>query len=170
MMAYRQLDTRNTWQIKHGMSGTRIYKTWHNIRSRCKNPNASKYENYGGKGITICEEWDSSFENFYEWAMENGYEEGLTIDRIDATGNYEPGNCRWATYKEQNNHLSTNHLITFKGETHNITEWAEIVGLSKKCLSERIRRGWEVERALTTSKIDMSNFGNYMKERKSNGV
>ncbi|EOX2763179.1 hypothetical protein ACPE41_000026 [Enterococcus hirae] len=75
-MAYRQLDTRNKWLIKHGMSGTRIYKTWHNIRSRCKNPNASKYENYGGKGITICEEWDSSFENFYEWAMENGYEEG----------------------------------------------------------------------------------------------
>ena len=152
-MAYRQLDTRNTWQIKHGMSGTRIYKTWHNIRSRCKNPNASKYENYGGKGITICEEWDSSFENFYEWAMENGYEEGLTIDRIDGTGNYEPDNCRWVTPKEQANNTRANVRIEWNGINHTLTEWSEITGIKANTIRKRIfELGWSVEHALSIKK------------------
>jgi len=91
----------------HGLSDERLYTTWKNMISRCTNPNHVGYKNYGGRGITVCDEWINSLESFYKWAMNNGYEEGLTIDRINNDGNYEPSNCRWATYKQQANNKRT---------------------------------------------------------------
>lgn len=161
-------ETRFLNNKKHGLSKHPLYKTWHNIRARCKNPNATKYNLYGGKGIKICYEWDNSFKNFYDWSIKNGWEKGLTIERKDNNKNYEPNNCKWANYKEQNNNTSQNHKLTFKGKTMNIVQWAEYLNISQKMLSERIRRGWSIERALTTPNIkkDGFNFGEYIRDFK----
>lgn len=136
--------------ITHNMYKTRIYKVWEDMKSRCDNPHNNRYKNYGGRGITICNSWRENFLNFYEWAINNGYTDKLTIDRIDVNGNYEPSNCRWATPKEQANNRTNNHRITYEGKTLTITQWSEITGINRDALYHRlITRGWDVERALT---------------------
>lgn len=87
---------------KHGFSQSRLYSIWNGMRKRCQNPSTHGYENYGGKGICVCEEWDTDVLSFRKWALANGYEEGLTIDRIDGDADYCPTNCRWVTRSEQN--------------------------------------------------------------------
>lgn len=136
----------------HGMSHSRLYQIWNGMTQRCSNPKTISYKYYGGKGITVCDEWKSCFKTFCEWAMANGYADNLTIDRIDRNGNYEPSNCRWASYKVQQNNTSYNRLLTYCGETHNITQWAEITGIQRSTLYNRIRRGWNVEKALTKNR------------------
>jgi hypothetical protein len=136
-------------KYKHGFAGTRIYKMWQNMKSRCYNKNASKYYLYGGKGIAVCNDWKNDFMSFYIWAKENGYDDSLTIDRIDANKGYSPENCKFATYKEQNNHTTQTHFITYMGLTMGIQAWADYLNVSVKMLSERIRRGWSIERAFT---------------------
>lgn len=93
-------------QKKHGESQTRLYRIWAGMKSRCSNPNSTKFSIYGGKGVKVCTKWANSFEKFRDWAMSNGYADDLTIDRIDSNGNYEASNCRWATYSEQNKNRS----------------------------------------------------------------
>ena len=140
------------------------------MKSRCNNPNASKYHLYGGKGIKVCNEWSQSFIAFHNWAIENGYTDELTLDRIDGNKDYEPSNCRWATYKEQANNTTQNNLITYKGITLTTYQWAEKIGINPNTFSERLRRGWSIERAIETPTMDMSDFGNFMKELKKTNV
>lgn len=137
-------------QKKHGMTGTQLFKCWQGIKNRCNNPNMENYPNYGGRGITYCKEWQN-FEPFMNWALANGYQEGLSIDRIDVNGNYEPSNCRWITMKEQCRNKRDNHYLTYNGETHCIAEWAEITGLKAVTIKRRIMTyKWSVEKTLTT--------------------
>lgn len=137
---------------KHGMSRSRLYNVHRTMLGRCNNPNAHQYENYGGRGIKVCDEWHD-FKKFAEWALANGYREGkrgeCTLDRIDPNGNYEPNNCRWVTMKTQERNRRNNNLVTYNGETHCISEWAEIVGLKCVTLRHRLKAGWSVEKALT---------------------
>ena len=135
---------------KHGLRNTRLYRIWLQIKNRCFNSNTRRYRDYGGRGITMCDEWKNNFKSFYEWSMSHGYSDELTIDRIDNNGNYEPSNCRWVTVKVQNRNARSNHLITYKGETHCIADWADITGLSSTCICNRIKYGWNVERILET--------------------
>lgn len=142
---------------KHNMSHTRIYKIWKEMRNRCNNKKTNVYKWYGGRGISICSEWDN-FNNFQTWAIQNGYNNNLTIDRIDVNGNYEPSNCRWATRKEQANNTTRSIKITINNETHTITEWAKIYNIPAKMIFTRIKRGWDKEEAIITPKLRMERF------------
>lgn len=132
---------------KHGLSKTRLYSIFRNMKCRCYTLSASKYEIYGGRGIKICDEWLTDFLSFYNWAITNDYSDELSIDRINSNDNYEPSNCRWATSKVQNNNTNQNHVISYKGKSQTLAEWADELKLSYKVLSERIRRKWSIERA-----------------------
>lgn len=132
---------------KHKLSKSRINNIWFNIKQRCYNPNNSKYKNYGGRGITVCQEWQDDFMNFYNWAMNNGYQEDLTIDRIDVNGNYEPFNCRWVNLKVQQNNRSNNRLIQYQNQIHTLAEWATITNIKYTTLKRRIDCGWSLEKA-----------------------
>lgn len=124
---------------KHGGYGTSLYHVWVNIKQRCNNPNDTRYKNYGKRGIFICNEWDD-FEIFRNWALDNGYKEGLTIDRINVNDGYYPENCRWTDWITQENNKRNNSYITWGEETHTIAEWARIFGVNYNSLVQRIRR------------------------------
>lgn len=137
----------------HGLTDTRLYTVWANIKARCYYKKDIDYQDYGGRGIIMCEEWRNSFQTFYDWAMENGYDENAekwqcTIERIDVNGNYEPSNCKWATIKEQANNKTNNFNITYKGETKTLAQWAEDLDLPYKTLYARIHcYHWDIEEA-----------------------
>ena len=135
----------------HGKSNEPIYPVWKTMRARCKNKNNKKYPRYGARGIKVCKEWDESFESFYEWAILNGYKDGLTIDRIDNDGDYEPSNCRWVKQKIQQSNKSTNTKIELRGITKTLAEWSRLTGLNHKTITYRLKKGWTAEEALTTS-------------------
>jgi hypothetical protein len=133
------------------MCDSRIYSEWRNLIQRCVNKKATNYERYGGRGITVCNEWKESFINFNTWAEANGYEDSLTIDRINNDGSYEPKNCRWITQKEQNRNKSNNNLITYKGKTKCLTDWAVDLGIGCTTLYYRLKRdNWDVELSFFT--------------------
>lgn len=133
----------------HGLGKPPLYSHWVNMKTRCFNKNNAKYKDYGGRGITICQEW-LNFKIFYEWAMNNGYRKGLSIERIDVNGNYCPENCTWITMAEQARNKRTCKYITFNGITDTVTGWTNRVGFARETIRERLKRGWTVEQALTT--------------------
>lgn len=131
---------------KHGGRHTRLYTIWRHMKSRCTNPNDKKYYRYGARGIKVCQEW-LDFVAFREWALANGYDDKLTIDRIDNDGNYEPSNCKWSTAKEQANNRGyrvDTTVLTWNGETHSLSEWSAILDIKYNTLLERKRKGWEL--------------------------
>ena len=145
-------------RTKHGLRNTQLYRVWSNIKTRCYNPNKDTYQYYGGKGITMYPKWQEDFISFYTWSLENGYKEGLTIDRINPNGNYEPSNCRWVTTTQQQNNKLNNYWITYSGETHTLAEWSNKLNLSYGALRRRIQGlNWSIEKAFTTPVKNMNN-------------
>jgi hypothetical protein len=130
------------------MKGTRLYKTWGNMKSRCYRKKDISYPNYGGRGIVVCDEWRDSFEAFRDWALSHGYRDDLTLDRIDLNGNYEPENCRWQTYKQQANNRRSNKYLECDGKRLTYSEWADLYGITERTISRRIAAGWDAERAI----------------------
>lgn len=137
-------------QSKHRQTNTRLYGIWCAMKSRCGNNNTLAYPDYGCRGITVCEEWKNSFESFMNWANSSGYDEKLSIDRIDNDGNYCPENCRWVDSATQASNRRSNVIYEYNGVSHNISEWSKIMGISYKKLHRRLKSGWPIERALTT--------------------
>ena len=133
----------------HRASKSKLFFIWQAMRRRCYDDKNISFQHYGGRGITVCEEWKLSFESFQAWSLQNGYEEGLSIDRIDVNGNYEPNNCRWVAKTLQSSNRRDSVWLTFKGETKILTDWADILSINQSAIRERLRRGWSVEDALT---------------------
>lgn len=134
----------------HNETHTRLYQIWRNMKARCFNTKNVSYEYYGARGIIVCEEWTKSYKSFRNWALDNNYSDILTIDRIDVNGNYEPSNCRWITNLEQQHNKSNNQFLTYKDKTYCISEWSKITGIKNITIRARIKRGWSIEKTLTT--------------------
>lgn len=140
-----------------------LNKIFNGMKQRCYNVNYNRYNDYGGRGIKLCAEWNNreldrnkrgrfskGFLAFEKWALNNGYIEGLTIDRIDNGKDYSPDNCRWITYKEQANNRRNNRCITYNGKTQTIAQWAEELNMNPRKLRSRLRYGWSIEKAFNT--------------------
>lgn len=147
---------------KHGLSGTRIERIFNAMKQRCFNPNSDAYDYYGGRGIKICDEWlgEEGFISFYNWAVENGYTDKLTIDRIDVNGDYCPENCKWTTRAEQMRNTRRNHYIEMDGETHTVAEWCRIIGIKPGVYYGRISRGYTDYDALKTPLFPVARWMN----------
>lgn len=132
---------------RHGLTHTPIYRAWDAMKRRCQNPSTKFYEEYGGRGISVCDEWQE-FEPFRDWAFENGYSEDLSIDRIDNNGNYCPENCRWTDMHTQSRNKRNNVWITFNGKTMIMSDWANEIGITPYALWNRLKNH-SIEEALT---------------------
>jgi hypothetical protein len=133
----------------HGMSRTPIYQRWAAMIKRTTDTNYPGFADYGGRGITVCERWRTSFQNFYD-DMGATFRRDLSLDRIDNDGNYEPANCRWATNSEQARNRRSSRLLTVHGVTRPLIEWAEMTGINADAIRLRLKHGWSMERAVTT--------------------
>ena len=159
-----------------GKKRTRLNNIYANMKKRCYDTKSEVYSYYGGRGIKICEEWNDrqiihlpnggnsskGYQAFKKWALENGYQDNLTIDRIDPNGNYEPSNCRWVTMKVQSNNLRNNVRLTYKGRTQTIHEWCEELNLNFDRIRDRIcRKGWGVAEAFETKENQRCTYLTY---------
>lgn len=153
-----KLERLKKRSITHDLSKHRLFKIFYGIKSRCYNKKDYHYKWYGSKGIKIYDEWLNDFKNFYDWAMANGYEEHLTIDRINNIGNYEPSNCRWVTMKEQCRNRTSNVYIEYKGEKKTIIEWSEITGIPFKTLYNRFSRKLPLEKIFSKKDLRYKKY------------
>lgn len=136
--------------ITHGLSNHPLYKVWENMKTRCFNSNYHEYHNYGGRGVTVCQEWVSDFKSFYDWSINNGWRNGLDIDK-DIKGNgllYSPETCCFVTEKVNNNHTRDNKYLTYKDETLSMSQMAEKFGVNYYLLRKRLSMGWEIKDAI----------------------
>ena len=148
----RKENARKNGKKNKFVQNKRLYRIWIDMKRRCYNTKRKSYKYYGKKGIYVCEEWKNNFKAFQYWALNNGYKDTLSIDRINNNGNYEPSNCRWATIKQQNNNMSTNHYIEYNNEKYTLKQLCEKYNFDYELIKNRLRYGWTLERAITTPK------------------
>ena len=134
----------------HGDSKTRFHNIWEDMRRRCNDSSRRSYKDYGGRGIKVCDEWQNNYLSFKEWALNNGYADDLSIERIDYNKGYNPENCTWIPMPEQSKNRRMCNFITINGITHIQADWAREYGISPNCLSYRLNHGWDLEEALNT--------------------
>ena len=136
---------------KHNQRHTKLYEVWKTMKQRCYNPNNKGYKNWGGRGIVVCDEWKNNYQAFYEWSMNNGYKEGLSIDRINNDGNYAPSNCRWSDKITQCNNTRQNKYFIINGVSKTIHQWCIEYNVPVNRVRQRLyKRHWNIEKALTT--------------------
>jgi hypothetical protein len=160
-----------SFRTKNGLGKSRINKIYSGMLDRCYNEKNKRFDYYGERGIKVCVEWqgEDGFLNFYNWAMNNGYKDNLTLDRKDVNGNYEPSNCRWATMKEQGNNKTTSVYIEVNGEKRTASQWEEITGVKAATIYIRYRKGYQGEDLITKSLSKVhKNFGKKMKKANKN--
>jgi hypothetical protein len=132
--------------FQHGMSKTRMFKIWAGIRKRCNNPNMTSYSHYGGRGIRVCERWDTFIQFYLD--MKEGYADNLSLERINPNGDYEPSNCKWATAKQQARNKRNTVLLECDGVKRTAAEWEEITGVPRNTIWNRVKRGWTVNQSI----------------------
>jgi len=152
-----QIERASISHTKHGLyydkatgKRSKLYKVWGGMIARCYNPKTESYKYYGGKGIKVNPIWHTYYGEFHKWAIDSGYKEGLSIDRINNQGNYEPSNCRWATNEVQSRNRSNHRFLTLNGDSRTVIDWGNIMEIPYRVLNQRSRRGWSDERTLTT--------------------
>lgn len=135
----------------HGQEPKHLFNCYVNMKTRCYNKNYYLFKHYGGKGITVCDDWlgKYGFNNFRKWAFENGYNDDLSIDRIDNSKSYCPENCRWVTMTIQQNNRTNNRMLTVNGITDTMANWSKRSGINYATIQQRLSRGWSVEDAVT---------------------
>jgi hypothetical protein len=135
---------------RHRLKGHKLYGIWSAMKARCYNKNTAQYKDYGGKGVIVCEEWKNDFISFFRWAMANGWERGLQLDKDTNGGGfiYSPSVCRFVTPKVNSNKRTTSKIIEYNGESKTVSEWADYFGISLKNLYQRMSRGWSFEKCV----------------------
>lgn len=146
------MDVARVKNFKHGLHGSKIYNVWKGMKQRCYYKNHIEYPDYGARGIIVCEEWLNDFQSFYDWSMKNGYKDGLTIDRINTNGNYEPSNCRWVTQKVQSNNKRSSLFVIYKGKRMTVKELSEETGKGYAFLRSHYHKG-DLQRVVPGSRI-----------------
>ena len=145
-----RIESSRKRMTTHGATYTRLYNIWTSMKQRCETSKQEKFiRDYQNRGIKVCKEWHD-FSVFQKWALENGYKENLSIDRIDNNKGYFPENCRWVDNLIQANNKRNNHFLTYNNKTQSIEQWARELGIKGSTIHERLRRGWSVDKTLTT--------------------
>jgi len=144
----REIITGNKYRQTHGQSRTRLYHIWQSMKQRCYDEHVKEFIRYGGRGIGICDTWKSEFIPFYEWAITNGYDDQLTIDRINNNSNYSPHNCRWVSTKDQNRNKTSSRMLEFDGKNECVGYWSELLNIPKTTILNRLNRGCSSSEAL----------------------
>lgn len=126
------------FQTKHGLRKHPLYHNWQGMKNRCYNKNSADYNNYGGRGIKVCDLWKEDFVEFLYWSLKHGWEKGLSLERKDCDKDYSPENCEWIPLSDQPKNRRTNHLVAYNGETHTLAEWSRITGIARNTLALRL--------------------------------